>query len=364
VLDVTWRVSPEQDLYHASKVLTGLSALRRKGRVRLKFVPDRDPPAPGGLIIVLQVQVGEQAARNVIIDLSDTSDFISPSALDHADVYFKRSLTPGPLLSLPAPVRTRVRPFGLNFACVDAGSWSDWLAASVARARAGHARGVRTAARSFANDLQRFIGIPSHEAFVGNVRAPKRAIALFQTRVWPPGDSHDNLELLNLQRVSLVKQLRATLGSQFVGGIVDSPFARTTFPGLVVSDSTHRRAYAALTRSALIGVYSRGIHGSPAFKLTEYLAAGCCMVAEPIEHTLDIPLVSGVHYLPFDSGDACARCCKLLLDDQGLSAEMSRRNAEYFRQYLLPERHIARVLEEVASVSRAGGLDEMRAWAG
>jgi hypothetical protein len=349
VLDVTWHVSATQNLYHASKVLTGLSALKRKGEIGLNIIPDEGTLESPEAFVVLTIVVDGKAAQNVVIDLLDTSEFVSPEALERADVYFKRSLAAGPLASQPQDLRSRIRPFGLNFACIDMASWADWLAASRARARA--ACGF-VAVRSFASDVRHFAGIPSHQAFVIHPGAPKRPIALFQTRVWPPEESRDNLEQLNRERVELVKQLRTRLGARFVGGVVDSEFARAAFPEAVVSEQTHRRAYAALTRSALVGVYSRGIHGSLAFKLTEYLAAGCCMVAEPFEHLLDIPLESGVHYLPFDSADSCARACAVLLDDARLAAEMSRCNAEYFQRCLLPEVHIARVLGEAVSTSR------------
>lgn len=353
MLEVTWHINlhlAHEDLYHASKILTGLSVLRRKGELSLRCTPNIIcPEIPRGLVL-LTVRRGDKCPeRKVIIDLSDTSEFYSLAALNFADIYFKRSLRREPLELLPIHLRKRVRAFGLNFPCADAGTWTDWLAASVVRARMAAKSGFAAAMDRFIDDLHLFEGIPSHSRFMANPQGHKRPIVLFQTRVWPPEESSDDLEQINRERIDLVMALRCALGERFVGGIVASEFARARCPDAVVSESTHRRAYAALTRSAMVGVYSRGIHGSVAFKLSEYLAAGCCIVAEPFECVLDVPLENGVHYLTFDSADSCVAACKRLLDDKALAVEMSRRNEEYFLRYLLPEPHIARLLETATS---------------
>jgi hypothetical protein len=351
-LVVTWHINSRQHLFYPSKILDGLSALRSKGELSLRFTPDANCPEIPSSLVVLTMHRGDKGSeRKVIVDLSDTSEFYSLVALDYADIYFKCNLMPGPLELLPSYLRKRVRPFGLNFACVDAESWTDWLAASVVRARSAARSDFRAAIGGFINDLHMFVSIPSHRVFIANPKEHKRPIALFQTRVWPPEKSSDDLEQLNDERIELVTALRGALREWFVGGIVDSEFARVRCSNAVVTESVHRRAYSALTRSALVGVYSRGIHGSLAFKFSEYLAAGCCMVVEPFEHILDIPLQSGIHYLPYYSTDSCVTACKTLLGDKPLAAEMSRRNADYFLRYLLPERHIGRILVTATSES-------------
>jgi hypothetical protein len=345
MLEVTWHINAGQELYSASKILDGLSALRRKGALRLRFVPNTSCPTIADKLVLLTLRGANQApTRKVIIDLWDTSEFRCSPALNYADVYFKRCLLRAPIESIADHLQPRIRPFGLNFACVDSASWADWLAASIARARAAAPANSKAAVSGLISDLRLFTSIPSHNYFVANPGASKRPIAVFQSRVWPANEFSDGFEQLNQQRVDLVMFLRDALGQRFVGGIVESAFARTRYPKAIVSDSTHRRAYATLIRSALVGVYSRGIDGSLAFKLSEYLAAGCCMVIEPFAHVLDIPLEPGVHYLSFTSAESCAAACMRLLDDGSIAAEMSCRNAEYFRRYLTPERHIARVL--------------------
>ena len=346
MLDVTWHINSQQDLFHASKILAGLSALRRKGELSLQFIPNTNcPEIRGSTLVLLTIRKGDRGSeRTIIVDLADTSEFHCPVALNYADIYFKRNLLRGPLELLPIYLQMRVRPFGLNFPCVEVESWTDWLGASIVRARMTAASDLRSAIGGFINDLHLFVGIPSHNSFIAHPEGHKRAIALFQTRVWPPEKSSDDLELLNKERVELVMILRGALGERFVGGVIDSEFARVRYPNVVVRESIRRRAYITLTRSALIGVYSRGVHGSLAFKLSEYLAAGCCIVAEPWEHRLDLPLENGIHYLPYHSADSCASVCKTLLDDKRLAAEMSRRNAEYFQRYVVPERHIGRML--------------------
>jgi len=283
MLDVTWHINAGQELYSASMLLDGLSALRRRGQLSLRFVPNTSCPEIAGKLVLLTVHAGDEAsARKIIVDFWDTSEFRCPLALDYADVYFKRSLMCGPLEALSVDLQHRVRAFGLNFACVSAETWSDWLAASVVRARAAATSDLRSAVAGFVSDLRDFPGIPPYKSFLATPHVPKRPIAVFQTRVWPPRDSRDSLECLNRERAELVKHLRDALGDRFVGGIVDSELARARYPNAVVTESVRRHEYASLIRSALVGVYSRGIDGSLAFKLSEYLAAGCCIVIEPL----------------------------------------------------------------------------------
>lgn len=351
MLEVTWHINPRQSLLVSSKILSGLSALRRKGDISLRFIANvRCPNMRDGLVLwTIRHRDNRGPERNVVIDLFDAAEFLCPIALNYADVYFKRNLTLGPLELLPAHLRKRVRPFGLNNLCYDAQSWPDWLAVSAVRTRMTAAKDLRSAVAGVIDAVHLFRVIPGRNAFIARPEQKKRPIVLFQTRVWPPQKSGVDLEPLNQERVCLAMSLRAALGERFVGGVVGDQFARTRYPEAVVRKSVRQNQYAALTRSALIGVYSRGVHGSLAYKLSEYLAAGCCMVVEPWEHMLDVPLESGVHYLPYHSADSCATACETLLADKALAAEMSRRNADYYLRYLLPERHVERILATALS---------------
>jgi len=346
MLDVTWHINSQQDLLIGSKILSGLSALRRKGHLSLRFIPNVRCPKMRDELVLWTVRDKDDSgpARRLVIDLLDTSEFICPVGLNYADVYFKRDLMLGPLELLPVHLRKRVRPFGLNNICYDARSWPDWLAASAVRARMTAATDLRSAVNGFIEAVRLFTVIPGRNAFIARPEEQKRPFVLFQTRVWPPQRSGLDLEPLNRERVRLAMTLGSALGERFVGGIVGDEFARTQYPEAVVRKSVRQLEYAALTRSALVGVYSRGVHGSLAYKLSEYMAAGCCMVVEPWEHILDVPLESGVHYLPYHSAESCVAACETLLADKTLAAEMSRRNADYYLRYLLPERQVERIL--------------------
>ena len=112
----------------------------------------------------------------------------------------------------------------------------------------------------------------------------------------------------------------------------------------LATQNTNRGSYSEVARSSLIGVYSRGLHGSLAFKLSEYLAAGLCIVAEPLRHTLPQPLEARRNYLPFNTPEECVAQCKRLLDDPELAAAMSRNNRDYYSRFVEPTVHLRNIL--------------------
>ena len=93
-----------------------------------------------------------------------------------------------------------------------------------------------------------------------------------------------------------------------------------------------------------IGVYVRGLHHSLAFKMAEYLAAGLCIVSEPLVHELPVPLREGVNYLLFRSHDECLERCRWLLSHPAEAERMRWANRDYYRRWVEPEAHMWGVL--------------------
>ena len=95
----------------------------------------------------------------------------------------------------------------------------------------------------------------------------------------------------------------------------------------------------------MIGIYTRGLHHSLAFKLGEYLASSKCIVTEPLRNELPSPLVPGKNYLEFSTPQECMQRCEQLLDDHDLANQMRRNNWEYYQREVRPDRHVLRCLE-------------------
>src|SRR4051812_32824231 len=100
-----------------------------------------------------------------------------------------------------------------------------------------------------------------------------------------------------------------------------------------------------MSKRSLVGVYSRGLHHSLAFKLAEYLAASKCVVSPPFRNELPAPLVEGANYLQFQSVEQCVAQCQRLLRDADLAAAMRRQNRAYFLREVEPASHLRRCLD-------------------
>lgn len=81
-----------------------------------------------------------------------------------------------------------------------------------------------------------------------------------------------------------------------------------------------------------------------AFKMAEYLAAGLCIVSQPLKHELPVPLIEGVNYLPFRTPEECVAQCRRLASHPSESAQMRAANLEYYRRWVAPKATVSNVL--------------------
>ena len=253
--------------------------------------------------------------------------------------------------ALAPAARAKIRPFGLNFAC-----GGKRLAARVlARLGAGHASAIARAAffdrprfKEDLNALKQFVTLPPAAEFEARPDTPVEPLVLFQTRVWEAEEVFpDDPAAVNEPRVALVLALRKAFGPRFRGGLVPTEYARRHYPDAVTDLASRRADYVAMSRSALVGVYTRGLHHSTAFKLPEYLASSKAVVAEPVRNALPTPLEDGRHYLGFETPDECVARCERLLTDNRLAADMRAENWRYYREEAEPGAHVVKILERV-----------------
>ncbi|HEX4048975.1 MAG TPA: glycosyltransferase, partial [Elusimicrobiota bacterium] len=205
--------------------------------------------------------------------------------------------------------------------------------------------GAGESARGLLADLRMLAALPTPAAFENFAPGARSGDVLYQTRVWAPEPSTDDLEALNRERAELVRELRAAFPDAFAGGIVADAFSTAHFPGLVTRRSLHRAEYAAMSRRAAIGIYSRGLHHSLAFKLSEYLAGGLCVVSTPLAHELPAPLVPGRHYLEYRTPAECVAAVGWLRAHPEAADRMRRENVDYYRTNLAPAPFVVSLLE-------------------
>jgi hypothetical protein len=355
-------IDPCQELSFLSKVYTGLCGLERQGRASVTFVRDR-ARASNPEVAVLEVTATSKGhlcrQAQVAVDVHDRSDKHDRDLLAGCDVYLKRSYYPPHLSSLPPPLRQKVAPFGLNYPVRDYSVtrrvlWA--LGLRYAGRLLGSALVARDRFREEFGGLKSFLTSPSAGEFELAPEEPLQPVVLFQTRVWEPGESRsDNLVEVNEGRATLVRLLRRAFGDRFWGGLVPTPYALRHYPDAICDKPSKRKHYIAMSKQALVGVYTRGLCHSIAFKLPEYLAASKAIVADGFRNELPAPLQEGTHYLGFREPAECVEQCARLLKSPGLTAAMRQANHRYYRQEVEPTAHLRKCLDLARDRDREPG---------
>lgn len=333
-------LNPRHDHYHFSKIYAGLDTLARRRIIRLCIKRAFDP---GNTLdaCVTDMKCGDR--RWIVFDVDDHSTRFGVDALARCDVYFKRSYHAPDLEIFPESLRRKVRPYGLNYACLSQSSkwlflrqWGVGVAGQIVRAPGTVVKELRI----FKNTLRGYLPLPDYRVFEQDPEVKVEPLVLFQTRVWDPEQSSEDLEKINEERVALIRVLRKDLGKRFRGGIVPTPFARKNYADVLLQEAFHRNDYIKMVQRFLIGIYTRGLHHSVAFKLPEYLAASMCLVSDPVRNQLPQPLVPGRHYLQFTNVDECLTQCERLLREPERAREMRWQNFTYYRQWIRPPEHL------------------------
>jgi hypothetical protein len=351
-------IDAHQDLYNRSLVYAGLCSLASAGQIDVRFVAGparrRRSFRRESLPVCLEVEAYASGARRLFcIDLRDRSDQFVTDLLPHCDVYLKRSYYRPDVEKLPE-FQHKVMPFGLNFPCRNVSSTERALGTVApqyaARLVCAPTDSLRQLSEYFIR-IRGFLCLPDVKVFEQHPAKDVDPTIVFQTRVWTQDQTDpDDAEEINEGRVALVRALREAFGDRFVGGIIPTTYACERYPQDVSEEVSRRDLYLAMSKRSLIGIYSRGLHHSLAFKLSEYLAAAKCIVTDPFHHELPVPLVDGKNFLSFTTPDECVRRCAELLKDPQLTAAMRRDNYRYYLDEVEPAAHMLRCFERAFAV--------------
>jgi hypothetical protein len=353
-------LSRDQNLYHASHLYTGLCGLMEQGRARVKFVVPRRAEkiyASDSLTVCLKVRsLGDERDHLLAIDLRDRSDVLTLPLLERCDVYLKRSYYEPDLSDVPGPLRRKIIPFGLNYGCRSASSTSRILSALIPNLAASlfhspkRALGQLNPRRSI---LYQYMTTALEADFEQRPEAEVLATVLFQTRVYEPDEIYpDDPVEVNDGRVRLVRALKKAFGERFEGGLVPTSYAKEHYPDAVSAQPTRQSQFISWGKRSLIGVYTRGLYHSLAFKLPEYLAAAKCIVSEPLKNSLPQPLVAGKHYLEFRAPEECVERCASLLEDATLARELRQQAWNYYQSEVKSGAHLDGILSRALPASR------------
>lgn len=326
---------------HAAYVYAGLYDLAESGDITLEVIFPWSGKIRQSLrnrVVLLEAERSGDI-RRACIDFSDHSNEFNVGLLEQCDVYFKRDYYEPDTEPLPPDLRRKLMPFGLVYSCR---SVNDTTAI---RRILAHYLGEEFQVYKGRRNLTAFYAAIAHirdhlktpftYQFESTPEYNVEPSVIFQTRVYAPNQTSDKTGL-NEERVALIRALKRAFGRRFIGGLTPSDYAKKVYPDCISPYSSARARYIHLVKSALIGVYSRGLHFSTAWKLGEYFAASSCLVCEPIRNALPVALEAGKHYLPFTSPDECVAACAELLRHSSAAAEMRQRNHEYYISNVKP----------------------------
>jgi hypothetical protein len=348
--EITCYVSIDQDLYHASHLYTGLCDLSRKGKARVRFAVSKqgqDLYTNEGTTVWLSVTDERREGALIAVDLRDRSDLFNTGALERCDLYLKRSYYGPNIPRLADNLKRKIVPFGLNYACRSRSSTARVLAALFPKYPLELIRSPRTAMNRIGptSVLYHYLTTSNIRAFEYRPDEEVEPSILFQSRVYKP--EHvlpDSPEEVNEGRVAVVRALRKAFGKRFVGGLVPTDYARKYFPDALSDNPTRQSQYITMSKRSLVGIYTRGLFHSLAFKLPEYLAASKCIVSEPLRNQLPVPLVEGRHYLVYRTIDECVEHCARLLDDYESARRLRQEAWTYYKEEVEPAAHLTNCL--------------------
>ncbi len=319
--------SDDIDLFYLGQTLAGLYA-QPDTTVRVRRAGWIGHPLSAAI---------EFEGLKLAIDVSDHNDFFNQHLLEWCDVYAKRNINPRRDVAL----QHKIIPFGLVWACHSRRS----LLAALGALAATLPRASKTRLR----EVYRYLVTPPWKAFEVHPSQPVDSAILLQTRVWEPEDAPGD-EIINDQRISLLRALKKEFGQRLVGGVVPSEFASRHCPDLITTQPCRHPQYVKWAKKPLIGIYFRGLFDAIPIKMAEYLAASKCIVSEPIHNELVEPLD---HNFVFRSNDECLQACERILSDPQLALAHRQHSWDYYNRQVRPDVHIAGLLKRARTCSAA-----------
>ena len=340
-----------RDLRHAPWLLDGLARLEAAGELRLKLRPR--PPRWRDRVVVegdgvrrvgrpypwsVDLDVRDREAgvrRRVSVDLQDWREMWSHASLRDSDVIVKRMCTRNEADVVEREFGVRVVPAGIT-GRGHAERWSGRWPVRLA--------GVAGRVETVVNEPRRARRKAAIASVGGPAPPPAPPVAADEPYVFFQVAHHGWDEDLDRGRAAVIRALQDRLGHRFVGGMTFSGAPAPGWEDCASGFVPDHGAYLDLVRGASVVVSTNGFGGSPPWKLAEYLEAGACIVSEPQEVELPVPLEDDRHLVVAATPDEIAGACEHLLADGDRRARLQAGAAEYHAAVVAPEALARRVL--------------------
>lgn len=330
---------------HCSQLFCGLDLMQRENIIKLEYYLGKDVPV---LDTVVRLQVDKKI---VYIDLKD-SNKIDLNLYQRCDFYFKRML-----LKSDAEKYEKIHPYGLNYSAMTKNNFLQYLFIKDKNYLKNSLKYHKIVGKIFnINDSIQNCNYKNFE------RKPSYHIKdkiVFSTRLWDPARNSEEWKkkernVLNTQRISLVKKMKAKYKSTFEGGILSDYYSDKLCPNEIVSSVfSQKKEYLKLLKEASICVANQGLEDSIGWKFSEYIANSSAILTTPIDKYLLLgDLKENEHYLTFTSESEFMDKLDSILNDRKKRNLLMKNNHRYYEEYLHPLAKMKRIINQIVNTDK------------
>lgn len=343
-------------LNHNSFVISGLCELAVSGKIRLNFrlrrpvLSDRNYWIP---YIIVTYPSGR--VTRIAFDFHDFAQFYCSVNLEISDLYFRANYSQAVVDSMtnrahaakmrrfglyfaPKPDRDRrraLRYLGSLHAAIQKYGLRSFLPTNYARLYALY---TQVYVNYFEN-YRKKLPVSEYHRFKSEISNP---IIFFNPRCWPETD--DSVQRTNQMRAEIVRLCRKQFGERFLGGFINTSYARENYPDVVLDRNIPHSEYIRLVQSTPINIYTQGMKDCISWKLLEYFAAGSVVVGERITNDLPPSELGTGFFFPFDTPEECATNIEALLRNPQDMSTMRQASYLHYENHLAPGKKMQRII--------------------
>ena len=366
-------MKPEVSIYlasqeqHLSQICVGYKLLENKGIIKFKEIK----LFPELKKVYHFAPIMEVILNNKIIayDLSDgyqniLKEAIFDQSINHVDLYYKRSYDINRHTNLIN--KSKIKPLGLNYQC---------------SCKNNPFLNINPEKRGVLNKLKdQYYKMRSYQTFYKKIdyslfehnKHYKHYKLLFLCRLWDlksisPESIQKNYpylsyqeskneanriihetNLLNQQRIEIVRGLKKEFKDSFIGGIENSPFSIKQAHDLVVSSSySNKFSYMQQVKNNIIGISSVGLHQSIGWKFAEYVVAGRAILSDTLNYSLPGNFLKDNNYMEYSTIDDLINKAHNLLSNIDYIHFIESNNWNYYNKYLRPDQLVYNTIKSI-----------------
>ena len=308
---------------HLSPVLTGLYSLEKQGKIKMKAIDRTNDFQP----LCLELLINE---KRVCIDVNDGYNNLEwiKKNIHRFDFYFKRSYSE----KINKKYGFNMIPYELNYETYSENvkSSTNYNKKKKIKKLLLNLLCIKDSSQTKVEDI--------HSDDISVNENPK---ICFYTRLW------DKEDILNNNRISIIRQLKHKYGDNFYGGVYNSELSRKLCPDLIVNKfTTIKSKYLKTMTKCDICIATTGLHNSIGWKFAEYVIASKAIVSEKLNYLVP-GLKESKNYLEFNDVDDCIQKVDYLVNNRQKILEMMYNNNKYYKKYLKPEVQVMNMINHV-----------------